>query len=213
MSLIDQSERPENLRDSAPSARVRVPLLSLAVVLSFLIGAIAGMVAYRYAATKGKPQMAQPTPAPAPVVSNPPTEVATQPAVNIQGLLRSVAFQMVDGNAQVNLVLEQPIPYDAHRLDQPDRVYLDLHGARLAPDLAGKTVFVNQGGVSKIRMAQSQPDTVRVVLDLEKRFDYSVAQESNPPRLVVKLTPHATPGKRGSRRRPSADDSRALTVG
>lgn len=190
MSLLGQSERPENPQNTAQSARVRVPLLSLAVVLSFLIGAIAGMVAYRYAATTGKPRTALPTPAPAPVVSNPPSAVGTQPAVGTQRVLRSVAFHLVDGNAQVTLVLDQPIPYDAHRLDQPDRVYLDLHGARLAPDLSGKTVFVNQGGVSKIRMAQSQPDTVRVVLDLEKRFDYSVVEESNPPGLVVKLTPH-----------------------
>ena len=190
MSLLDQSEPPENLPDSAPSARVRVPLLSLAVVLSFLIGAMAGMVAYRYAAIKGKPQTAQPTPAEAPVVSNPPPAVSTQPAVGTQRVLHSVAFHLVEGNAEVTLVLDQPIPYDAHRLDHPDRIYLDLHGAHLAPDLSGKTVLVNKGGVSKIRMAQSQPDTVRVVLDLEKRFDYSVVEKSNPPGLVVKLTPH-----------------------
>jgi len=204
MSLLGQSEPPENPRNSAPSARVRVPLLSLAVVISFLIGAIAGMVAYRYAAAAGKPRMALPTPVPTPAASNPPTAVATQPAVSTQPVggtqwvLRSVTFQLVEGNAQVTLLVDQPIPYDAHRLDQPDRVYLDLHGARLAPDLAGKTVFVNQAGVSKIRMAQSQPDTVRVVLDLEKRFDYSVVDQSNPPGLVVKLTPYAPPGKRRS---------------
>ena len=190
MSTFDQSERPENPQNSAQSARVRAPLLSLAVVLSFLIGAVAGMVAYRYAATKSKPRVALPTPAPAPVVSNLPTAVGTQPAVGTQRVLRNVAFHLLNGNAQVTLVLDQPISYDAHRLDQPDRVYLDLHGTHLAPDLVGKTVLVNQGGVSKIRMAQSQPDTVRVVLDLERRFDYSVVQESNPPGLVVKLTPH-----------------------
>ena len=204
MSLLGQSEPPENPRNSAPSARVRVPLLSLAVVISFLIGAIAGMVTYRYAAAAGKPRMALPTPVPTPAVSNPPTAVAAQPAVSTQPVvgtqrvLRSVTFQLVEGNAQVTLLLDQTIPYDAHRLDQPDRVYLDLHGVRLAPDLAGKTLFVNRGGVSKIRMAQSQPETVRVVLDLEKRFDYSVAQQNNPPGLVVKLTPHAPPGERSS---------------
>jgi len=207
MSPFEQSEPTEKPRSAAQAARVRVALSSLAVVLSFLIGAFGGLVAYRYAATKGKPWTAQPTPAPAPAITNLPPAVASaidnpppvvaaqtvagpQPVVGTQRILRSVAFHFVDGNAQVALVLDQPIPYDAHELDQPYRVYLDLHGARLAPDLSGKTVLVNKAGVSKIRTAQSQLDTVRVVLDLDKRFDYSVVQETNPAGLVVKLTPH-----------------------
>jgi len=186
MSPFDQSEYPEN---TPPTARVRVPLLSLAVALSLLIGAIAGMVAYRYAASGGKPRVAQPAPVAARAVNNPPA-VGNQPAV------RKVDLQLVDSNAQVTLVLDQPVPYDAHRLDHPDRVYLDLHGARLAPELSGKTIFLNKGGVSDIRLAQSQPDTVRVVLDLEKRFDYSVAQQTQPATLVVKLAPRAARRKR-----------------
>jgi hypothetical protein len=38
---------------------------------------------------------------------------------------------------------------------------------------------VNSGGVSDIRLAQTQSDTVRMVLDLEKRFDSSVAAVPN----------------------------------
>ena len=47
------------------------------------------------------------------------------------------------------------------------------------PELSGKTLFVNSGGVSDIRLAQTQSDTVRMVLDLEKRFDSSVAAVPN----------------------------------
>jgi len=196
MSPFDQSEYSENAGNSAQAARVRVPLLGLAVVLSLLIGAVAGMVAYRYAASSGKPRTTLLAPVAAPVVNNPPA-AANQPAV------RKVDVQQIDRNVQVTLVLDQPIPYDVHRLDHPDRVYLDLHGARLAPELSGKTVFVNKGAISDVRLAQSQPDTVRVVLDLEKRFDYSVTQQTQPAALVVKLAPHVParrkrPAKAGS---------------
>jgi N-acetylmuramoyl-L-alanine amidase len=173
-------------------------LLTLAVLLSLLIGAVAGMVAYRYAATRGKPRTALPAPVAAPAVNNPPA-AASQPAV------RKIDFQQVDNNMQVTLVLDQPIAYDAHRLDHPDRVYLDLHGARLTPELSGRTVFVNKGAISDVRLAQSQPDTVRVVLDLEKRFDYSVTQQTQPVALVVKLTPHVP----ARRKRPASAGSQA----
>ena len=195
MSLLGQSEYPESPRNSGQVARVRVPLLGLAVVLSLLIGAVAGMVAYRYAAG-GKPRTPPPAPVAAPVVNNPP------PASNLPAL-RRVDLRFADTNAQVALVLDQPIPYDAHRLDHPDRVYLDLHGARLAPELSGKTVFVQKGGLSDIRLAQSQPDTVRVVLDLEKRFDYSVEQQTQPATLLVKLAPHVP----AHRKHPAAGNS------
>jgi len=178
MSALEQSPHPKDPRNSAQSVRVRIPLVGLAVAFSLLVGAVAGIVAYRYAATGGKSRTVLPAPVAAAAASN-------KPAV------RKVDPQLINGSMQVTLTLDQPIPYDAHRLDHPDRVYIDLHGVGLAPELASKTLFVNSGGVSDIRLAQTQPETVRVVLDLEKRFDYSVAEQTNPAALVVKLTPRA----------------------
>jgi N-acetylmuramoyl-L-alanine amidase len=165
--------------------KVRISLAGLAVALSLLVGGVAGIVAYRYAASGGKPRSAVPAP-----VAAPPPPVATT-AVISQPAVRRADCQFINGNLQLTLTLDQAVPYDAHRLDHPDRVYIDLHGARLVPELAGRTLFVNNGGVSDIRLAQTQPDTVRVVLDLEKRFDYSVARQANPAAVVVKLRPHA----------------------
>jgi N-acetylmuramoyl-L-alanine amidase len=172
--------------------KVRISLAGLAVALSLLVGGVAGIVAYRYAASGGKPGRAVPAPAAAP-----PSPVATT-AISSQPAVRGADPQFM----QLTLTLDQPVPYDAHRLDHPDRVYIDLQGARLAPELAGKTLFVNNGGVSDIRLAQTQPDTVRVVLDLEKRFDYSVTQQTNPAALVVKLRPHARRKRRPASSQP-----------
>jgi N-acetylmuramoyl-L-alanine amidase len=166
-------------------------LAGVAVGLSLLVGAVAGIVAYRHAATSGKPPTA--APAPAPVAALPPPVAAA--LVSSQAVLRRVDSQFDNGNLQLTLALDQPVPSDTHRLKHPDRVYVDLHGARLAPELSNKTLFMNQHGVADIRLAQTQPDTVRVVLDLERRFDYSVTKQTNPPGLVLKLTPHVG-GKR-----------------
>jgi len=187
MSALHPSQPPEDPQNSAATARARTPLVGLAVALSLLAGVVLGIVVYWYAATGGKPQATPPAPVTAPASPAP----GATPAVRDKPAVRQVDPQLMDGKMQVTIHLDQPVAYDAHRLDHPDRVYIDLHGARLAPELAGKTLFVNKGGVSDIRMALTQADTVRVVLDLEERSDYSVEQQTNPPALVLKLTPRA----------------------
>jgi len=191
--MVDREPKNIDLANEAPGAPARTPLAGLAVVLSLLIGAIAGIVVYHYTAG-ARPQTAPPARVAAPGTGyQPPAE---QPAASARSELKRIDCQLVNGNMQVTMFLDQSVPYDAHRLDQPDRVYIDLHGARLSPELAGKTIFLDKAGVSRIRLAQTQPDTVRAVLDLEKRFSYSVASQTNPSALVVKLTPWTPRSKR-----------------
>jgi hypothetical protein len=182
MSSRDQSENPEDVRDRAQLLWVRIPLAGLAVALSLLAGMVAGFVASRSAATGGK----APTAAP-------PTAAAAndQPAVSNRPTVRRVDPHVINGNMEVIITLDQPTPYEAHRLGHPDRIYIDLHDAGLLPELAGKTIAVNNGGVSNIRLPQTQPGTVRVVVDLEQRFNYAVTPQTNPATLVLKLTPPA----------------------
>ena len=199
MGALHQNEYPEDVQNSEQSVRVRIPLAGLAIALSLLVGAVAGIVAYRYAASDSKLPTAKPAPvaAAAPAVEKPavvekPT-VSEKPAIinSNQPAVQRIDPQIVKGNLQLTITLDQVVPYDAHRLDHPDRIYVDLHGVHLTPELASKTAFVNKGGVSDIRLAQTQADTVRVVLDLDKRYDYSITQQTNPAAVVLKLMPHA----------------------
>jgi hypothetical protein len=59
--------------------------------------------------------------------------------------VRRIDYQTFDGNPQVTIVLDWLVAYDAHRLDYPDRVYVDLHDARPEPKIAGRAVFANTG--------------------------------------------------------------------
>jgi len=184
--------RSEDAR-SAPVTIVRLPVAGLAIVLSLVLGFIVGVLDYRYFARHGKPRGSVPASAARattqPVAENQP--VSMQPVADGRFEVRKVDFRLVDSNPEITLLLSQTIAYDAHRLEQPDRVYIDLHGAHLARELKGATISINKGGVSRIRLAQTQSDAVRVVVDLEKRFDYSLTTGRNPTALVVRLRPHA----------------------
>jgi len=198
MTDREQTNVPADAPNPVRAAPARTLPVIWGVVLSLLIGAVTGIVAYRYTAI-GKLQRTQPAPVAAPVSNTqPPIEnqeaTGKQPPVSGPVMVRKIDFQLVNGNLETTIAVDQLVPYDAHRLDQPDRVYIDLHGARLAPELATRIVPVNKGGVSRIRLSPTPQDSLRVVLDLEKRFDYSVVQQASPTALVLKLAPYTPRG-------------------
>jgi hypothetical protein len=83
--------------------------------------------------------------------------------------------------------LEDQVPYAAHRLANPDRIYFDLPHTQLASNLAGKSVEVGDAVLKRIRAAQPVPGTTRIVLETKANTDFSASSESNPSRLVVEL--------------------------
>jgi N-acetylmuramoyl-L-alanine amidase len=87
----------------------------------------------------------------------------------------------------VVLDLEDQVQYEAHRLTGPDRIYFDLHDTGLAPELEGRTIDVGDGLLSRIRMAQPEPKTTRIVLETKGGSNFSVSLEPNPYRLVVQV--------------------------
>jgi N-acetylmuramoyl-L-alanine amidase len=87
----------------------------------------------------------------------------------------------------VVLDLQDQVQYEAHRLTGPDRIYFDLHDTGLAPELEGKTIDVGDGLLSRIRIAQPEPNTTRIVLETKGGSNFSVSLEPNPYRLVVQV--------------------------
>ncbi len=70
----------------------------------------------------------------------------------------------------------------------PDRIYFDLHGAKLAPELIGKSFRVTDDGfLRRIRVAQSSGDMTRVVLDVNDVTEYSAFLLPNPYRLIIDI--------------------------
>ena len=99
-----------------------------------------------------------------------------------------IRFWTAGDTTRVAIEVSGEFHYKADRLAAPDRVFFDLTETKIAMK-AGKssTISVNDGLVKKVRLAEKQPGTIRVVLDLEDGVDYTVSQLSNPERLMVEL--------------------------
>jgi N-acetylmuramoyl-L-alanine amidase len=88
---------------------------------------------------------------------------------------------------RVAIDLQQPVKYQAQRIENPDRIFFDLYGARLDRALYGKSFDVDDGFLKKIRIAQYAAERARVVLDLDESTDYRASIETNPPRLIIDI--------------------------
>ncbi len=95
---------------------------------------------------------------------------------------------------RVAIDLGNEVEYEAARVPSPDRIYFDLHGARLAPELVGKSFTVTDDGfLKKIRVAQSSGDMARIVLDVNDVTEYSAFLLPNPYRLIIDIHGGAKP--------------------
>ena len=89
---------------------------------------------------------------------------------------------------RVAIDLGDEVQYEAARVPDPDRIFFDLHGTRLSPELIGKSVTViDDGFLKRIRVAQFSNDVTRVVLDVSDVSDYSAFLLPNPYRLIIDI--------------------------
>lgn len=89
---------------------------------------------------------------------------------------------------RVAIDLGDDVKFEAARVPNPDRIYFDLHGAKLSPDLIGKSFNVTDDGfLKRIRAAQATGDMTRVVLDVSDVTEYSAFLLPNPYRLIIDI--------------------------
>ena len=89
---------------------------------------------------------------------------------------------------RVAIDLGDEVTFEAARVAHPDRIYFDLHGAKLAGELVGKSFDVTDDGfLTKIRAAQYGEETTRVVLDVNDVSEYSAFLLPNPYRLIIDI--------------------------
>src|SRR5438552_2891049 len=105
---------------------------------------------------------------------------------------------------RLTIDLDDSVQYASGRIANPDRIFFDLHVARLTPEVARGNIRVDGRLLTAVRVAQSHGGVVRVVLDVNGVKDYSASLTSNPPQLLIDLygNPpgariHAAKGKPG----------------
>ncbi len=134
---------------------------------------------------------------PAPATTQPPAReqaTLTEAAMNAPPPPRKGKLPLVTGlrhwstpiYTRVAIDLQDEVQYEASRVPNPDRIFFDLHGAKLSPELTGKSVEVTDDGfLKRIRMAQFSNDVTRVVLDVSDVSEYSAFLLPNPWRLII----------------------------
>ena len=102
-------------------------------------------------------------------------------------LLTNIRHWSTGDYTRVAIDLEQEVKYEAGRVPHPDRIFFDLHGAKLAAGLAGKSFSVDDGFLHRIRVAQYKANLARVVLDVDDVAEYSAFFLPNPYRLIIDI--------------------------
>lgn len=122
------------------------------------------------------------------------------------GKVTAVRFWSLGEVTRVAIEVSSDFHYKSDRLENPERLFFDIEGARPAMVSKGMHVIpVGDALLKQIRVAETQPGVTRVVLDLEGRAEYTASQLANPARLMIELrlkdkpAPPATTSVTGAR--------------
>jgi len=109
------------------------------------------------------------------------------------GLARVFDIRSWSGDASTRLVVdvERKVRIQYDRAFSPDRLWVDLIGTRLHPNLAGRAFPVGDGLLEQVRIAQNRDDVVRVVLDFKDVGEHQVVFLEDPARLVIDVRSNA----------------------
>jgi len=88
------------------------------------------------------------------------------------------------GRAEVVVGISGPVDVSDFVLTGPDRVVIDLTGARLGLPLQMYDK-ISRAGITNVRLAQYKPDVVRLVLELDASREYEVTRHDNEIRIAV----------------------------
>jgi N-acetylmuramoyl-L-alanine amidase len=103
------------------------------------------------------------------------------------GLARVFDLRAWSGEASTRVVVdvERSVRIQSDRAYEPDRLWIDLIGTRLHPNLAQRSFPVGDGLLEQVRIAQNRDDVVRVVLDFKEVSEHQVFFLEDPARLVI----------------------------
>ncbi len=109
---------------------------------------------------------------------------------------------------RVTIDLEDSVQYASGRIANPDRIFFDLHAAKLTPEVARENIRLDGGLLTAVRVAQNHQGVVRVVLDVDGVKEYTASLTNNPTQLLIDLYGNsgtATVRTAKARRREQAD--------
>jgi N-acetylmuramoyl-L-alanine amidase len=130
---------------------------------------------------KKKAQVAARGNAPAPDAEAAPAKSSASPRVT------GIRYWSTADYTRVAIDLDGEVKYESGRVPDPDRIFFDLPDTRLVSTLVGKSFDVQDGFLKKIRIAQYQKGSTRVVLEVDDVTEYSAFLLPNPYRLIIDI--------------------------
>jgi N-acetylmuramoyl-L-alanine amidase len=127
-------------------------------------------------------------------------------------MLTGIQHSSSSDSTTVVLDVEDQVQYEAHRLANPDRIYLDLHDTQPASSLAWKSIEVGDALLKCIRVAQPVTGMTRILLETKTNTDFSVSLEPNPYRLVVEVRKVGASPKVTVNRLPNATEVERIVI-
>ena len=109
--------------------------------------------------------------------------------------VQRIRTNVAPDSTEIVIELEDMVQYASGRIANPERIYFDLHAARLSPVVERNNVRVSGDLLTRVRVAQNQSGVVRVVLDVNGVKDYSASLMKKPTRLLIELYGTASPAK------------------
>jgi N-acetylmuramoyl-L-alanine amidase len=101
--------------------------------------------------------------------------------------VRRIRATVNDEATRVTIDLEDSVQYSSGRIANPDRIFFDLHAARLTPEVARGNIHVEGDLLTAVRVAQNHAGVVRIVLDVKGVKDYTASLTNNPAELLIDL--------------------------
>jgi N-acetylmuramoyl-L-alanine amidase len=116
-----------------------------------------------------------------------PQPEAALPTPPPPGLAQVFDLRSWSGASSTRVVIdvEKQLPIKYDRLAAPDRLFVDISGARLHPNLKDRSFPVSDGLLEQIRIGQNKDSVVRVVLDFKDVKEHRVFYLQDPVRLVI----------------------------
>ncbi|HZI73843.1 MAG TPA: AMIN domain-containing protein, partial [Gemmatimonadales bacterium] len=99
------------------------------------------------------------------------------------GEVTGVSVQPSPGRADVIVGVRGAVEVRDFMLQNPNRLVLDIVGAKLKGNSSTVYDGVKRGGVLNLRYSQFAPNVVRVVMDLERAMDYHVERVTDAVRV------------------------------
>jgi N-acetylmuramoyl-L-alanine amidase len=109
------------------------------------------------------------------------------PSVSPLWTVRDIRHWSNPSYTRVVIDVDGEVQYRFGRLSHPDRLYVDLLGAQLDPQLQGRSLDISDRYLKGVRGAQNQADVVRVVLDVKTLRDFHIFTVPDPYRLIIDI--------------------------